>query len=88
MVGWLQMMRVAVQIATLVITLFAPFFAALVAFGASIYGIWILIHFINVAQGFASVGKAVMNVVLTMVALVMMLSLMLSVLGVAVVGVN
>jgi hypothetical protein len=88
MVSWLQMMRVVVQIVTIVLTLFAPLLAALLAFGAGIYGIWILIQFINVAQGYESIGKAVMNLVMTMLALVMTLSLMLSVLGVAVTGVN
>lgn len=88
MVAWLQIMRVAVQVATLVLSLVAPMIGALLAFGAGLYGIWILIQFVNVAQGFASIGKAVMSVVLTMVALVMMLSLMLSFMGVVVVGVS
>ncbi|MBR9844347.1 MAG: hypothetical protein GYB25_14395 [Rhodobacteraceae bacterium] len=87
MVAWLQMMRVALQVVTILLTLFAPLIGALLAFGAGIYGIWILIQFVNVAQGFKSIGKAVMNVVLTMVALVMILSLLLSVMGVAMIGV-
>ncbi|MDV4144218.1 MULTISPECIES: Yip1 family protein [Shimia] len=88
MIAWLQIMRVAVQVVTIVLSLVAPFIGALLAFGAGIYGIWILIQFVNVAQAYASIGKAVMNVILTMVALVMMLSLTLSFLGVAVTGVN
>ena len=87
MIAWLQMMRVAVQVATIFLSLVAPLIGALLAFGAGIYGIWILIQFVNVAHGFGSIGKAVMNVVLTMVALVMMLSLLLSALGVAMIGV-
>lgn len=87
MIAWLQIMRVAVQVATILLSFFAPFFGALLAFGAGIYGIWILIQFTNVAQGYGAVSKAVMNVVLTMVGLVMILSLLLSVMGTAMIGV-
>ena len=88
MMGWLQYMRLAVQLASLVLMLFLPGLAKLFVMAAGLYGVWVVINFLTVAHGFDGPGKAVMMLVLTMMGLTVGLSILLSVIGVAAVGIR
>lgn len=76
---WLQYLRFAVQIVALVISLFAPGLAALVVFSASLYGIWLLLHFVDVGHQLnnllTSFGVLVMAMLAIMICMVILLSL-------------
>lgn len=80
-VAWLQIMRVALQILGLVLTLIAPGIATLLTLLAGLYGIWIMANFMNVIQGFDSLGRAAMALVLSFVGLTVVLSIAATMLG-------
>lgn len=88
MMGWLQFMRLAVQVISLVLMLFLPAVASLFVMAAGLYGIWIVVNFLTVAHRFDGLGKAVMVMVLTMMGLTVGLSIFLSVIGVAAMGIS
>ena len=81
LVAWLQVMRLAVQVAGFVLLLVSPVLAALLTTLASFYGIWILLNFVNEAQGYNSFGKSVANMVLGFVGLAFLFSLFISAFG-------
>lgn len=86
MTAWLQLMRVAIQVAALVMMLFLPALADVFVFVASIYVIYVFVHFMNVAHSFNSLGRTFMMILITMMGLVLGLSTVLALLGVAALG--
>lgn len=82
LVAWLQFMRFTVQVAGFVFMIFLPGLATIVMMLAGLYGVWILLNFLNVAQGFASLGRAAMVLILSFVGLTVALSILLSLIGV------
>ncbi len=84
LVTWLQFMRFAVQLAGIVLMLFLPGLASILTFLAMLYGIWILVNFINEAQGYDSLGKSTANLLLGFLGLMIVLSLIISVVGLGV----
>ncbi|MGH1465513.1 MAG: YIP1 family protein [Cognatishimia sp.] len=59
LLAWLQFLRVGLQIFGIVGSLLLPSLAAMLTFLAGFYGLWILVQFIKVANGFDTAGKAV-----------------------------
>lgn len=86
MIAWLQFMRFALQVAGFVLSIFLPGLANLAMMLAGLYGVWILLNFLNVAQGFASLGRSAMTLALSFVGLTVVLSILLSLVGVASLG--
>ncbi|SEO46404.1 Yip1 domain-containing protein [Salinihabitans flavidus] len=88
MITWLQFMRLAVQVAALVFMFLLPGLAALLVMGAGIYGIWILLNFMNVAHGFDSLGRSAMLLVVALIGISIGLTLLLSLIGVTAMGMD
>lgn len=85
-ITWLQFLRAAVQFGGLIFMLFLPGLATLLMFAASLYGIWILLNFINVGQEFQSLAKSAGSFALTFVGLTFVLFILVSISGLTVVG--
>ncbi|MGX9350467.1 Yip1 family protein [Shimia sp. W99] len=86
MMGWLQYMRLAVQLGALVLMIFLPGLAQIFVMATGLYGAWIVLNFLKVAHGFDTMGKAVMMLVFTLVGMTVGLSLFLSLIGVTAMG--
>lgn len=78
---WLQALRLLVQSAVLVLALGVPTIAALVVIASAIWGVYILISFIDAAHRFDSRFKAAGVIVLSFVAMAIGLSTLLSLVG-------
>jgi len=83
---WLQVLRLLVQLGVLVLALVAPVLGALVVMVAAVWGIYILICFVDAAHRFGNMFKAAGVIVLSLVAMAIGLSALLSLVGVAVMG--
>ncbi len=83
---WLQVLRLLVQAVTLILVLTIPLLSVLLFFAASIYGIYILLHFIRQAHGLPSMGRAAAVVIVAMVAILLGLTLLMSLFGGPIMG--
>ncbi len=83
---WLQVLRLAVQLALLVLVVALPFAALALVMVASVWGLIILVTFIDRAHGFNNIFKSVAVLALAVLAMVVGLSAILSVLVAAVMG--
>ncbi len=88
MVGWLQYMRLAIQLGSLVLMLFIPNLAWVFVLGTAIYGLWVVINFLNVAHGFGSLAKSVMLLLLSLVGLMVGMSLIVSLFTASAIGMS
>lgn len=78
---WLQVLRLLVQAAVLILALGVPTLAALVVIASAIWGVYILISFIDAAHRFDNRFKAAGVIVLSFVAMAIGLSTLLSLVG-------
>ena len=81
LVVWLQALRFVVQAAAFLLYFVFPALSDLLALVAGMWGIWITIVFIDEAQRFGSVLKAIMVLVVTMLGLAFGLSFFLLLIG-------
>ncbi|WP_270730289.1 Yip1 family protein [Shimia sp. Alg240-R146] len=88
MVGWLQYMRLVVQLASLVLMILSPALAQIFVMAVGLYGVWILLNFLKEAHGFDSFGKAIGVIVLSAVGLTVGLSVFLSLFTATVIGMS
>ncbi|MCP4822042.1 MAG: YIP1 family protein, partial [Shimia sp.] len=86
MVGWLQFMRLAVQLASVVLMLILPGLSQIFVMASGLYGLWVVINFIKVAHEFETLGKAVAVVVFSALGLTVGLSVFLSLFAATVIG--
>lgn len=86
LITWLQVLRLMVQLAVLVLALAAPVLAALAVMVAAIWGVYILVGFVDAAHRFGNMFKAAGVILLSLVAMAIGLSAFLSLVGVAVMG--
>lgn len=80
---WMQVLRLLVQLGVVLLALVAPLFGALVVLVAAIWGIAILLAFVDVAHGFGSLFRAAGAVVASILVLAVALSVLFSLLGVS-----
>ena len=85
-VVWLQFMRVLVQATALVLLLTIPMLSILLILVAALVGIWILVHFVDQAHRFGSLGKSAGVLIAAFVGMVVGVSILLSMIGVSAVG--
>lgn len=78
---WLQGLRVALMVVVIVLILTLPVLSALLVFAASIYGLYILLHFIDQAHRLNSLAKSAGVLVASMAAIVLGLTLLISLFG-------
>jgi hypothetical protein len=83
---WLQVLRLLVQVGVLVLVLVAPVLGALAVIVAAVWGIYILISFVDAAHRFGNMFKATGVILLSLVAMAVGLSAFLSLVGVVVMG--
>lgn len=83
LVVWLQTLRLVVQAAAFVLYFVVPALSDMLALIAGLWGIWITIAFIDEAQGYGSVLKAIMVLVVTILGLAFGLSFFLLLIGVS-----
>jgi len=86
LITWLQVLRLMVQLAVLVLAIAAPVLAALVVMVAALWGIYILAAFVDAAHRFGNMFKAAGVILLSLVAMAIGLSAFLSLVGIAVMG--
>jgi hypothetical protein len=82
LIAWLQVLRLAVQILSLLLVLLMPGLVGLLVIAASVWGLVILVGFVDRAHGFGNWGKAAAMLLLSALAMVMVLSLILMMAGV------
>lgn len=83
---WLQGLRVLVQAAALVLLLVLPMLSMLLIFAAALIGLYILLHFVDQAHRLNSLGRSAGVLIASVVAIVVGLSLLLSLIGGPMIG--
>ena len=86
LIVWMQVLRLGVQLALLVLMLALPLAGLALVMVASVWGLVILVVFIDRAHGFDNIFKSIAVLVLAVLAMVVGLSAILSVLAAAVMG--
>lgn len=84
---WLQAMRVMAQIVLLVLIFAVPPLAGLFGLAIAILSLWILVHFVNEAAGLGSLFRTVGILLSAMVGLILGLSFILTITGLATMGI-
>lgn len=85
---WLQGLRLVLMVVVLITVLIFPLLSALLVFGASLYGLYILLHFVNQAHQLKSLGRSAGVLIASMVAIVLGLTLLVSLFGGPIVGLS
>ena len=78
---WLQALRLAVQAALLVLVPLSPVLSSLVVLAAAVIGFWILLNFVDVAHGYGSLLKSFGAIALSVLALALGLTLLVTLFG-------
>lgn len=86
LITWLQVLRLLLQVAVLVFSLVLPGLAALLVLVGSVWGIYIVAAFLNVAHRFGSVWKAAGVLLIAFLAIAVSLSMFLGSLGAIMLG--
>lgn len=86
LIVWLQALRVAVQAVALVLMLVVPLLSGLLVLAAGLIGVWMMVHFVNEAHRLNSLGRAVGVLVASLLAIVVGLSVLLSLVAGPIVG--
>lgn len=81
LIVWLQLLRVLAQAAVLVLVMTLPFLAMLVVFAVTLIGVYMLVHFVDQAHRFGSVGRSAMVLIASLLAIVFGLSLIVAFFG-------
>lgn len=85
---WLQSLRVFAQIILLVLMLAVPSLAGIFGLAVAIISLWILVHFVNEATGLGSLFKTVGVLLSAMVGIILGLSFILTITGLATLGID
>lgn len=88
MLAWLVCVQSLADFAFLGLLLFVPLLASLFSLAAGLYGLWVFLNFIKVSHEFSTMGKAILTITLTLVALIVGLSVFLSIIGVTAMGIS
>ena len=87
LVVFLQVLRIMAQIVIFVVMFVAPGLSLILSLATGIIGVWILVNFIAAAHRFSSMGRAIGTLLIAMAAIVLGLSFLLSIVGIAAQGV-
>lgn len=79
---WLQYLRFAVQVITFFLMGIIPGIAGILVLGATLYGMWLLLQFVDVAHGFNSLLTSFGALMLSGLAIMIGLAIILSMLGI------
>ena len=78
---WLQALRLVVQAALIVLVPLSPVLSSLVVLAAAVIGFWILLNFVDVAHGYESLLKALGAVALSVLAMALGLTVLVTLFG-------
>jgi hypothetical protein len=78
LIVWMQTLRVLVQGAAIVLMVVAPILSALLVFAAALIGVYMFVHFVDQAHRFGSVGRAAVVLIASFLAIVVGLSVLLT----------
>jgi len=81
LITWLQVLRLALQLVMLVLSLFIPAFGALLGLVATVWGVYILATFVNVAHRYDNTMKSAGVMVLSFLAIAVGMSVLMGLLG-------
>lgn len=84
---FLQVLRIIAQIVIFVVMFAAPSLSLLLSLVTGILGVWILVNFIAAAHRFDNLARAVGTLLISMAVIVLGLSFLLSIVGIAAQGV-
>ncbi|MBS0123970.1 YIP1 family protein [Thetidibacter halocola] len=82
MMIWLQALRLLAQLAILLVLPLSPALGSALVGLATVLGIWIAAHFIDEAHGFDNMWRAILTLVLGVLAVIVALSFLLTLAGV------
>ncbi|SDN85908.1 Yip1 domain-containing protein [Lutimaribacter pacificus] len=85
---WLQFMRVLAQLAIVFVGITLPMLGGIVSILILVLSLWILVHFINAAHRFGSLGRAFVVLLLAGLGISFGFSIILFVIGGAAVGIT
>jgi len=80
---WMQALRAVLQAVVLLLAPVSLFLSGVLVTAATVVGIWILVHFIDVAHGIGSLLKAGVVLLLAVVGMMLALTMIFSLLGVS-----
>ncbi|SLN13511.1 Yip1 domain protein [Roseovarius litorisediminis] len=83
---WMQVLRLLLQIGVAVLMLLAPMLAVLLVLISSFWGIYILVNFVDAAHQFDSKLKSVGVIILAVFAIAVGMAIILTTIGLAVMG--
>ena len=81
LIVWLQGLRAIAQVFVLVLVVLLPGLADMVSLLIGLYGLWILVNFVDVAQGWRSLGKSFVTMLIAGFGFMFGLSLFLLLIG-------
>lgn len=84
---WLQFMRVLAQALVIGVGVILPALGGVLSLAILVLSIWILLHFINAAHGFGSLGKAFLVLFLAALGVSFGISIILTLIGVSAGGI-
>ena len=84
LVVWLQVLLLALQAAQAVLMIALPLLGSLVALATVVIALWVLVNFINVAEGFDNLGRAALTLFAALLAVGVGLSVLLGLVGISV----
>lgn len=85
---WLQFMRFAVQLAAVVLVPLVPGLAGLLVLFSTLYGMWILMQFVDIAHGFDNLFSSFGTLFLSGIAMMLGLAILLSIFGIQNMGIG
>ncbi|MFK7876084.1 MAG: YIP1 family protein [Paracoccaceae bacterium] len=85
---WLQTFRVGLQVLGLLLLVAVPVLGAFYGLATGLLALWVLLHFIKVGHGLASIGTASLVLFATFVGLIVGMSMLLSLVGFGSLGVT
>ncbi len=80
---WLQYLRLAAQVVLLVLTILMPVLAILATLAITLFSLWLVLCFLDVAHRFNSMGKSALVLVFSFMGVIFGLSMLLMLLGVS-----
>lgn len=80
---WLQYLRLAAQVILLVLTILMPVLALIATLAITLFSLWLVLCFLDVAHRFNSMGKSALVLVFSFMGVIFGLSMLLMLLGVS-----
>lgn len=87
LVVFLQVLRILAQIVIFVLMFVSPGITMIISLATGIFGMWLLVNFIAAAHRFDNLRRAIGTLLIAMVMIVLGLSFLLSIVGIAAQGV-